>query len=182
MILVNSVLGSAGDDMWTDRLRAARVDVLRLDQNEAQRSRIRKMTSSETEVAVSLERGTQLHDGDVLFWDEQRGVAIVAHVDLSDVMVIDLSPLVLRDAADSVVTCFKLGHALGNQHWAAVVKGLRVYVPLKVARAVMDSVMKTHAFEDITWAFAPGSEVISHLTPHEARRMFGAAEPAGHDA
>jgi urease accessory protein UreE len=117
---VESVLGSAADDVWTDRLRAAQVDVLRLDQAEAQKSRFRKTTSSETEVAVS--------------------------------------------------------HALGNQHWAAVVKGLPVYVPLTVARVVMESVLKTHAFEGLTWSFVPGSEVVSHLTPHEARRLFGACQ------
>jgi urease accessory protein len=174
MILVESVLGSAADDVWTDRLRAARVDVLRLDQAEAHKSRFRKTTSSQTEVAVSLERGTQLRDGDVLFWDEQGRVAIVARVDLTDVMVIDLTPLIRQDAVESMDTCFALGHALGNQHWAAVVKGLRVYVPLTVARAVMESVLKTHAFEHVTWAFVPGSEVVSSLSPHEARRLFGA--------
>jgi urease accessory protein len=54
------------------------------------------------------------------------------------------------------------------------VKGLQVYVPLTVARAVMESVLKTHAFEHMTWAFVPGSEVVSRLAPHEARRLFGA--------
>ena len=52
----------------------------------------------------------------------------------------------------SMARCVELGHALGNQHWPAVVKGTRVYVPLTVARAVMASVMKTHAFEGVTYA------------------------------
>ena len=42
------------------------------------------------------------------------------------------------EALDVVVrTAFELGHALGNQHWPAVVKGDRVYVPLTVDRKVM---------------------------------------------
>ncbi|MBO0838557.1 MAG: urease accessory protein UreE, partial [Actinobacteria bacterium] len=94
MIIVESVLGSASDDAWTRRLRTARVDELRLDQAEAYKSRFRKATSSRTEVAVSLERGTQLRDGDVLFWDSRGRVAIVARVELPEVMVIDLRPLV----------------------------------------------------------------------------------------
>ena len=69
--------------------------------------------------------------------------------------------------------CVELGHALGNQHWAAVVKGRRVYVPLAVSRAVMASVMKTHSFEGVTYAFVPGADVIAHLAPREARRLFG---------
>ena len=35
----------------------------------------------------------------------------------------------------SMTTCVELGHALGNRHWPAVVKGTRVYVPLTVDRA-----------------------------------------------
>lgn len=175
MIIVESVLGSASDDAWTRRLRTARVDELRLDQAEAYKSRFRKATSSRTEVAVSLERGTQLRDGDVLFWDSRGRVAIVARVELPEVMVIDLRPLVRRGMSASMTACFELGHALGNQHWAAVVKCPRVYVPLTIAREVMESVMKTHAFEYVTWTFAPGAEVASRLEPDEARRLFGSA-------
>ena len=91
-------------------------------------------------------------------------------------LVVDLSAL--RDAAPEVAlrTCVELGHALGNQHWPAVVKGQQVYVPLTVDREVMASVMRTHAFAGISYEFVPGSEVIPYLAPHEARRLFGGAE------
>jgi urease accessory protein len=39
----------------------------------------------------------------------------------------------------------------------------------------MTSVMKTHAFEGVTYTFAPGAEVAGRLTPNEARRLFGTA-------
>jgi len=45
---------------------------------------------------------------------------------------------------------------------------------------VMSSVMKTHAFEGIRYEFVPAAEVIPYLAPHEARRLFGAAEIPGH--
>jgi urease accessory protein len=178
---VDAVLGSSADGEWAGRLRAAHVDVLRLDQAEAQKNRLRKTTADGTELAVSLDRGTQLHDGDILYWDDDRRRAIVARVDLTEVMVIDLSALAARPLADSMSTCVELGHALGNQHWAAVVKGPRVYVPLAIARAVMASVMKTHAFEGVSYTFAPGAEVAGHLTPDQARRLFGAAAGHHHD-
>ena len=179
-VRVDAVLGSSADDTWADRLRTAHVDVLRLDQADAQKSRLRKRTSSGTEVAFSLDRGTQLRDGDILHWDEQLRSAIVARVDLKDVLVIDLSDLCDggRPRQEAMAVCVQLGHALGNQHWAAVVKGTRVYVPLAIARAVMASVMKTHAFDGITYTFVPGAEVVSRLAPNEARRLFGAA--SGH--
>jgi urease accessory protein len=180
LVRVDSVLGHATEDGWPGRLKHARVDVLLLDQAEAQKSRLRKKTAGGVEVALSLDRGTQLRDGDILRWDEARRTAIVARVDLKDVLVIDLGALLDGPREEAMARCVELGHALGNQHWAAVVKGTRVYVPLTVARAVMASVMKTHSFEGVTYAFAPGAEVIPYLAPHEARRLFGAAEGHRH--
>jgi urease accessory protein len=180
LVRVDDVLGSSADGEWAGRLRTAHVDELRLDQADAQKSRLRKRSSSGTEVAVSLERGTQLRDGDVLHWDELLRSAIVARVDLNDVMVIELSALLERPQEESVAICVRLGHALGNQHWAAVVKGMRVYVPFAIARKVMASVMKTHEFPGLVWSFLPGAEVIGHLTPNEARLLFGATDGHQH--
>ena len=77
-------------------------------------------------------------------------------------------------------TCVELGHAMGNQHWPALVKGTVVYVPLTVDRKVMASVMNTHRFEGIRYEFVPGREVIPYLAPHESRRLFGGAEGPVH--
>lgn len=181
LVRVDAVLGSSADSEWAGRLRTAHVDVLRLDQADAQKGRLRKKTSSGTEVVFSLDRGTQLRDGDVLHWDEQHRSAIVARIDFNDVMVIDVSALVEQPQQVSMAICVRLGHALGNQHWAAVVKGTQVYVPLTVAWEVMASVMKTHAFPGIVWSFVPGAEVVSRLAPNEARRLFGAADGHHHD-
>ena len=73
----------------------------------------------------------------------------------------------------------ELGHAIGNQHWPAVVKGTKVYVPLTVDKKVMLSVMETHHIEDISFRFVQGTEVIPYLAPHEVRRLFGGA---GHES
>ena len=181
LVRVTTVVGRVTEDDWPDLLAEAQVDVLHLDQAEAQKSRLRKQTDGGVEVAISLDRGTQLRDGDILWWDEARDTAIVARVDLNEVLVIDLRGLLTGPAGTSVATSVELGHALGNQHWAAVVKGTRVYVPLAVARAVMASVMKTHAFEGVTYEFVPGADVLACLAPHEARRLFGAAEGHRHD-
>ena len=180
LVRVDAIVGRASEDGWPGRLADARVDVLRLDQAEAQKSRLRKTTDAGVDVAISLDRGIQLRDGDILLWDEARRAAVVARVDLKDVLVIDLGALLDRPSEVSVPTCFELGHALGNQHWAAVVKGTRVFVPLTVARAVMASVLKTHSFDGIKYEFVPGADVIAQLAPHEARRLFGAAEGHRH--
>lgn len=180
MILVESVLGNANDEPWRTQLQNAAVDSLELDQWQAQKNRFRTRTAQGRELALSLERNTQLRNGDVLFWDDAEQQAIVAHIALQDVLVIELGELTAQAAAAMCQTCFELGHALGNQHWPAVVKGTKVYVPLTVDRKVMASVMKTHAFTGITYSFVAGTEVIPYLAPHEARRLFGGANATPH--
>lgn len=175
LVRVNIIVGRATEGGWPRRLASARVDLLRLDQAEAQKSRLRKATDGGAEVAISLGRGTRLRDGDILAWDGARQAAIVARVDLCDVLVIDLGGLPGGSREEPMARCVELGHALGNQHWPAVVKGTRVYVPLAVSRAVMASVLKTHSFPAASFTFEPGAEVTRHLAPHEARRLFGAA-------
>jgi urease accessory protein UreE len=93
-------------------------------------------------------------------------------VDLPDVMVIDLTPLLLRSARDSVITCVELGRELANQHWTSVVVGLRVFVPVTTARTVMESMMAASAFGEVSYDIMPGSQVESMLTPNDAQRLF----------
>jgi urease accessory protein len=180
MMVIESVLGNVEDPSWKVRLEGARVDVVRLDQWQAQKNRFRRTTEGGVEVAVSLERNVHLHDGDILVWDEAARCAIIARIQLQHVMVIRLDDLLAEPPEILARTCLEVGHALGNQHWPAVVKGTTVYVPLTVSREVMNSVMKTHAFPGITYEFAPGGAVIPYLSPHESRRLFGGADSVPH--
>jgi len=178
--LVERVLGNQADPAWRERLAGAAIDRLQLDQWQAQKNRFRKTTTGGVELAVSLDRTNHLHDGDVLVWDEAGRRAIVAAIALNDVLVVRLAGVLGEPQEILARTCFELGHALGNQHWPAVVKGTDVYVPLTVDRKVMASVMKTHAFQGISYEFMPGTEVIPYLLPHEARRLFGGADATPH--
>ena len=180
MILVETILGNVADPEWIDRLTTATLDELELDHWEAQKNRLRKQTSSGLELAISLDRGTFMRDGDVLMWDRQARRAVVARLSLRDVMVIHLEALTAMPNEVAVRTCVELGHALGNQHWPALVKGSHVYVPLTVDHKVMSSVMHTHRFEGISFEFLPGSEIVPYLAPHESRRLFGGAEGPVH--
>jgi urease accessory protein len=180
LILVEAVLGNAADPEWKARLTAATVDPLDLDHWEAQKNRFRKKTRGGDELAVSLDRGTFMRDGDVLLWDAAAARAVVARISLRDVMIIHLDAMAGAAPELAMRTCVELGHALGNQHWPALVKGGRVYVPLTVDRKVMASVMKTHRFEGIRYEFVPGGEIVPYLAPHESRRLFGGAEGPVH--
>ncbi len=180
MIIVEAVLGNVGDDDWKARLADAHVDELALDQWEAQKNRFRKRLAAGGEVAVSLDRGAFLKDGDILVWNDATQTAIVVRITLRDVMIVHVDELTAAAPELIVRTCVELGHALGNQHWPALVKGTRVFVPLTVDRNVMASVMKTHRFENLRYEFVPGAEIIPYLAPHESRRLFGGAEGPVH--
>jgi urease accessory protein len=180
VILVEAVLGNTADPQWAQRLAGAVLDPLALDHWEAQKNRFRKKSAGGLELAVSLDRGSFMRDGDVLLWDEAARRAVVARISLRDVMVIHLDGTAQGAPEIALRTCVELGHALGNQHWPALVKGSRVYVPLTVDRKVMSSVMNTHRFEGIRYEFVPGGEVVPYLAPHESRRLFGGAEGPVH--
>ena len=180
MRLVEHILGNAADPQWAPLVAAATVDTLELDHWEAQKSRFRKRTRSGAEIAVSLNRGTFIRDGDVLVSDEDGTSLILASIRMREVMLIDLDELAKGDLGVALRTCVELGHALGNQHWPALVKGTQVYVPLTVDRKVMESVMRTHRFGGIRYELVPGAEVVPYLAPHESRRLFGAAEGSVH--
>ena len=176
MQIIETIQGNSADTLWQERMKTSAVDYLTLDQWDAQKNRFRRRTDEGRELAVSLERGTVLKNGDVLLWEPEGPSLVLAHIKLKEVLVIQLGELLQQDPSILLRTAVELGHAIGNQHWPAVVKDDRVFVPLAVDRKVMASVMKTHAFEGISYDFMPGAEVIPYLAPHEARRLFGGAE------
>jgi len=180
MIIIESVVGNSNEAPWHDRLAHADIDWLKLDQWEAQKSRLRKATEHGVELALALERNMRLRDGDILLWNESQRRAIVARIHLNEVMVIELADVTVGRTDAIVRTVFELGHALGNQHWPAIVKDTRVLVPLTVDLKVMASVMKTHALPGVRYDFVPGAEVIPYLAPHESRRLFGGALTPSH--
>lgn len=180
MMMIESVQGNVEDPVWKTRIEDAQVDVLNLDQWQAQKNRFRRQSEGGVDLAVALDRSVHLHDGDILYWDETVYKAIIVRIQLKDVMVINLAGLFSESPEILARTCVELGHGLGNQHWPAVVKETKVYVPLTVSQQVMASVMKTHAFAGISYEFIPGEALIPYLAPHEARRLFGGADSSPH--
>ena len=62
------------------RLRGADMDWLELSQWDAQKNRLRKESLGGKSVAVALERGQSLHDGDILDWDEEHRRAVICRI------------------------------------------------------------------------------------------------------
>lgn len=180
MPLIETVLGNVNDLDWRTRLAHAHIDTVELSQWDAQKSRLRAITKEGLPLAVSLERGEVLHDGDILLWDEAEERAVVCRINLCDVLDIDLGGLEQMPSGQRLERAVRIGHALGNQHWPAVCRDGHIYVPVAVDRKVVASVMKTHHFAGVEYTFVPGGEIAGTLEPEEARRLFGGSEVPGH--
>lgn len=181
MEIFTEVLGNINlSPEWAKRLEGLDVDYIFLDQWTAQKSRFLGKGVSGTEYPIALKRHTQIVDGDVIRFDPESGKAAVLRIELSPVLVIDLEGIARRSPEDMIRISVELGHAIGNQHWPAVVKGTKVYVPLTVDKKVMMSVMETHHIEGITFDFRKGLDVIPYMAPHEIRRLFGGASQESH--
>lgn len=165
---------------WEGKLKAMEVETIYLDQWTAQKSRFLAKSDKGNEYPVALKRHSQVVDGDIIYYSPEEGKAVVIRLELSPVLVIEMGGLADKAPEAIIRISVELGHAIGNQHWPAVVKGTRVYVPLTVDKKVMLSVMETHHIEGITYAFQQGLEIIPYLAPHEIRRLFGGTGQESH--
>lgn len=165
---------------WGEKLKDATIEYVYLDQWTAQKSRFLGKSDKGEEYPIALKRHSQIIDGDVIYFSPEENKAVVLRIDLSPVLVIDMGTLTQKDPETMIRISVELGHAIGNQHWPAVVKGTKVYVPLTVDKKVMLSVMETHHIEGITYEFQKGLEIIPYLAPHEIRRLFGGAGQESH--
>ena len=180
MEVYTKILGNCHSPEWQPRLKNAHIDYIELDQWNAQKSRLLAVGESGKPYAMAFDRGMRLSDGDIIAYDEECGRASVIRLKLSDVMVIDLSSLERRTHSEAITLAIELGHAIGNQHWAALVRGNTLMVPLTVDKKVMLSVMRTYNFDGISFAFRPGSEIVPYLSPSEIRALFGSTSPHNH--
>ncbi len=176
MILIEKTLGNIREHKWN----GADVEYLTLEQWEAPKTRLRKHTRSGLELAISLPRTDHLHDGDVLYHDTRENRVVVAKIAMKEVMVIELEDVEGMPPTEIFKLAFEIGHALGNQHWPAVIRGTTIYVPLSVDRKVMASVMRTHAFQHAEIRFEPGEEVAAGLDAKEIRLLFAGADATPH--
>lgn len=161
------------DEEWNVRAKSCDMETVTLDQWTAQKSRFLAVSDKGNKYPIALARHSHISNGDVIQYLPEENNIVVINIDLNPVMEIELSTLCTSDPATLIHTAVEIGHAIGNQHWPAVVKGNKIYVPLTVDKKVMTSVMDTHRFENITYKFIPGVEAIPYLAPHEIRRLFG---------
>lgn len=182
MEVITEIIGNIHTPEWHEKLchHPSNIENVFLDQWTAQKSRFLAKGDKGNEYPIALKRGSRIVDGDIVSYNPETNSAVVLHLDLSNVLVIDLASLKTCSPEEIIRVSVELGHAIGNQHWPAVVKETKVYVPLTVDKKVMLSVMETHHLEHISYEFQSGNEIIPFLAPHELRRLFGGASHESH--
>lgn len=180
MEVCTEIIGNIHSPEWKGRVQELDIEYIPLDQWTAQKSRFLAVSERGREYPIALKRQTQVVDGDIISFEPEIKHLVVLKLDLNDVLVLDLSSLKDQSPEDIIRRSLELGHAIGNQHWPAVVKGCKIYVPLTVDKKVMLSVMDTHHLEGVSYEFQPGGEVIPYMAPHEIRRLFGGASHDSH--
>ena len=178
MQIFKSIIGNLSDPKWQRVRGEFLVEHIQLEEWQAQRSRIIALSDAGNQYAIALPRHTILRDGDILSADEEHIVAI--RLRLSQIMTIDLSQVARLKPAEIISASVELGHALGNQHWPAVVKGEKVFVPMVADRRVMESVMQTHRIEHLSYSFSSAEELLPQLSPSEVRRLLGSSNTHSH--
>jgi urease accessory protein UreF/urease accessory protein UreE len=172
MKIYKQILGNIWQDSeWRERSHHVKVRTVHLDGWMAQKTRLLAHDDLGTVVPISVDRRVRLTDGDVLDYCPEGGWMLLLRVHLNEVLEIAFNGS--AGGEERLRAAFELGHAIGNQHWPAVVKGERVFVPLTVDKTVMLSVLNTHHIEGTDYHFRSGVEVIPYLAPHEVRRLFG---------
>ena len=180
MKVYRNILGNISHPEWRERASTAQIEYINLDQWTAQKSRFVARGDRGGEYAIALTRHSTLSDGDIICYQADKAEMAVVRLRMNDIMVIDLGALLQQETQTAVQIAIELGHALGNQHWPAVVQGSKVYVPLTVDRKVMDSVMHTHAIQHIAYSFRAAEQIIPYLSPHEVRRLMGGSHHNEH--
>ncbi len=182
MEIFTEIIGNIHSPIWKKRLQEVEAEWIELDRWTAQKSRLAVSGDRGGDYHIALKRHTRLLDGDILLYDAAQQRLVGVRIDLGEVLLIEFDPHALLSEEERLERTFELGHAIGNQHWPAVIKHHRIYLPLVVDRKVMERVLETHHIEGFRYTFRPGEEVIPFLSPHELRRLFGGSAPREDEA
>ena len=132
MITITSVVGNIRSDKNLgdayQRLgKENKVERVLLSRMEAQKSRMRRNSDAGTDIAISLEQGSMLKHGDVLFIDEKK--MIIVEYEPEDVLGFKIKDVLSNE--QKIAIAIKLGHIIGNLHRPICTKDNIVYMPIQ---------------------------------------------------
>jgi urease accessory protein len=132
MIHINKILGNIHSDSYLqekyqDMKKKDKVEKIELNRLEADRIRIRKVSDKGTDLALTLNPGSHIHDGDVILVEEET--MVIAKRESENVAIISLNNDI--SAEQILDMAIKLGHIIGNMHRPIRVINNKVYFPIQ---------------------------------------------------
>lgn len=160
MITIDSILGNIYKDpslkiKYEEMMSRTLTESVKISRMESQRVRMRKTSSTGTDIALIMPPGSKLRHGDVLSLTDKK--MIVLELEPENVIVLDLKENLHKD--DVVEIPARIGHAIGNLHRPLKIEGRKIYFPIQAESEV-------EMFRKI---FAPLKE---HLEIKSTRMVF----------
>lgn len=132
MIHINKIIGNIHSDSdlhekYQDMMKKHKVEKIHVSRLEADRIRIRKLSDKGTDLALTLNPGSHIYDGDIVLLAEER--MVVAKRESENVAIISLNNDI--SAEQMMETTIKLGHIIGNMHRPIRVINNKIYFPIQ---------------------------------------------------
>ena len=108
MLQISTIVGNINTKDFRF-LQNAKFEKLKISRIDLEKNRLRRLTDSGTDIALVLEPGSHLHDGDIL---NKKGKYIVIEQIPEKVLTVKLK----EKSKDKMETIVLLGHIIGNRH------------------------------------------------------------------
>ena len=100
-----------------------------IHRSDSEKIRMRRTTNKGTDIAITLEPGSYLRDGDVLFVDNDKAIIIKLAPEDVAILSFDKSSSVPKNE-DYLELGLKIGHVIGNLHRPLKFQDSKVIIPI----------------------------------------------------
>ena len=132
MIHINRIIGNINSDSDLDEkyqtmMKNGKVEKIQVSRLEADRTRIRKLSNKGTDLALTMEPGSHINDGDVIFLTEEK--IVIAKRESENAIIVSINSDI--STQQILETAIKLGHIIGNMHRPIMVTNNKIYFPIQ---------------------------------------------------
>jgi urease accessory protein len=132
LITIDSIIGNINKDKklnekYDEMCTRKSNETIKVSRLESQRVRMRKSSDKGTDVALTLQQGTQLKHGDVVMLTENK--MVVVEIEPEDVLMIEIKENIHED--DIVEVPVRVGHTIGNLHRPIKLEKRKIYLPIQ---------------------------------------------------
>ena len=132
MIHINKIIGNINFDLhlkdkYEDMMKNGRVEKIEITRLESDRTRMRKTSDKGTDLALVIDAGSHINDGDVVLLTEDKMVIAIRVSE--NVATISLKGIMSEDQLFK--TAIKLGHTIGNMHRPIKITNGKISFPIQ---------------------------------------------------